>query len=91
MNRMTRNELINKTASTIISDITICKDTDRMETLLSEFVDEHHKNGYSDHYAEDDWSRTLKNVAEKLNGTTYSSKVYTAELHLAEARYWKNK
>ena len=88
---MTRNELINKTANTIISDVAICKNADRMETLLKEFVDEYNKNGYLDRYASEDWQRVLKNVAVKLNGTTYSDKVHTAQTHLAEARYWRNK
>lgn len=90
-NRMTRNELISKTAGTIISDLTICKDTNRMIKALGGFVDECNANGYSDTYASADWLKVLNAVATKLNGTKYSEKVHTAEAHLAEIRYWKNR
>lgn len=91
MKRMTRNELISKAADTIISDLTICKDTNRMMGTIGRFVDECNANGYNNTYASADWLKVLNAVATKLNGTKYSEKVHTAEAHLAEIRFWKNR
>ena len=73
---------MNEAVAKITSNFDICKDASQMQNIISDFVSTCNANGYGDYYASEDWCRVIKKAGYKAN---------TAEAHLAEIRFWKDR